>query len=684
MDFRDLVSGEGCDDGSGESRMRNPLGRFVEHMYRDRSQREQQEYDIRRDPHSMNMRHENRLPTQTASSQHQIENFLHGFDERKTNAFDPIGAFHPSQFEEFDQIFDGKAEMRSDFRNQISPEVPPGLLQNYIRSFIDAAKRQENFRPVHIPELENMSMLDKSKIRGRSENLARHLYPNSTFFGEEQVNAFLGTFGNTMVRNRHTADQMVDEFTRERDKPLSELEMDQIFMQEREAERMRREFEDFRMNRDFESHWKEAEDTNRMVDEFTGVRPIETHGSIRDIARGMTQINDPKLQRSNFMNLMKQMSNGEVELRDNDIKVKDGVDVMADEFVDWKDREGQMHNGDWVQEFYENERSEAESGGIWNWLSQYEQTDEAEEWFQEFQKGSPTSYLSQYEMTDPADNPYMAHPNPFQKGLELFNEGDIEQAVLAFEAELHKTPDNSIAWQHLGQAHAESDKDDKAIACLLKAIEADPKNLNAMLSLAVSYTNDLYRDHALDTLKTWIESHPDYQSIRFQMPVFEQGYSFQYHHNAVTEMFITAARMKPNNPDPDVQTALGLLFNLSNDYDKAVDCLKTALSVKPDDYQSWNKLGATLANSSKSEEALSCYFQALKIKPSYVRARANLGISFMALRDYEKAAQYFLGALNMHPNSKHIWRNLQTAFVSMGRDDLVYKSTQQNLSLIHI
>jgi peroxin-5 len=97
-------------------------------------------------------------------------------------------------------------------------------------------------------------------------------------------------------------------------------------------------------------------------------------------------------------------------------------------------------------------------------------------------------------------------------------------------------------------------------------------------------------------------------------------------------LFINVARQRPSDPDPDVQTALGLLFNLNLDYDKAVDCFKAALTVRPEDYQLWNKLGATLANSNRSEEAIGCYFNALKYKPSYVRARANLGISFMALQ----------------------------------------------------
>lgn len=75
----------------------------------------------------------------------------------------------------------------------------------------------------------------------------------------------------------------------------------------------------------------------------------------------------------------------------------------------------------------------------------------------------------------------------------------------------------------------------------------------------------------------------------------------------IARLFNEAAHLSPE--DADVHIVLGVLYNVSRDYDKAIQSFETALKLKPHDYSLWNKLGATQANSVHSEDAILAYQQ---------------------------------------------------------------------------
>jgi len=537
---------------------------------------------------------------------------------------------------------------------------------------------------MNLPDF-GLSDIDKMKIKNRSEVFAKHMFADRTDrFVETQVDSFVNSFMDGRLgphqHGQFGMKNMLSEF--EDMNRLEESDMERFYSESNRTQQWADEFHDFRGKDEMDQYFREAQETNNWVDEFEGHRPVQRIGNLRDITQTITQINDPKLQNTNFMRFMSKINKGEVAFMDNQVVEQTPEEAeanrWADDFETRRDAgEFADDKGDWAHEFadqYGHDPSE--------WADDFQQFNEQSEWINQFSEASVSPADVEYVFSDPSENPYMDHPNPFQKGIKLFDEGKISDSILAFEAELQVNPDNAKCWRLLGQAHAENDNDTTAITALTKAIKKDPLDNGSHLALAVSYTNEMYRDEALAILKSWLQSRPEYSHLHFQEPDYaREGYNFRNYHNSVTDTFIQAAQMNVDEPDPDVQTALGLLFNLSMDYDKAVDCFKTALSVRPDDYLLWNKLGATLANSNHSDEALFCYFRALKTKPSYVRARSNLGISFMALKEYEKAAQYYLGALAMHPEAKHIWTNLQIVFMSMERSDLIDKSSTMNPDL---
>ncbi|XP_072525390.1 PEX5-related protein isoform X2 [Salminus brasiliensis] len=301
------------------------------------------------------------------------------------------------------------------------------------------------------------------------------------------------------------------------------------------------------------------------------------------------------------------------------------------------------------------------------------------------------------------DNPYKDWPNAFEEGVQKGREGDLNSAVLLLEAAILQDPQDSEAWQVLGTTQAENENEQSAIVCLQRCLELHPNNLSALMALAVSLTNAGQQQEACEALHRWIRHNPAYRHLLQDRspldgsplpkrrgssvsPISSLGCSQLVE---VLELYQEAVQQNPGSVDPDLQTGLGVLFNLSSDFDKAVDAFNAALSVRPEDYLLWNRLGATLANGDRSEEAVEAYTRALELQPGFIRSRYNLGISCINLGAHREAVSNFLTALNQQrKNRSHqvmsssIWAALRIALSLMDLPELVHAASLGDLDLL--
>ncbi len=125
---------------------------------------------------------------------------------------------------------------------------------------------------------------------------------------------------------------------------------------------------------------------------------------------------------------------------------------------------------------------------------------------------------------------------------------------------------------------------------------------------------------------------------------------------------------------------LGVLYNVTQTWDGASEALEAATRLRPDDHSVWNKLGATLANSSRSGQALPAYHRALALKPRYARGWLNLGIGHANLANHAAAVRCYLHALELNPQAAHIWNYLRVALGGMERYDLVQLAARQDVA----
>ncbi|KAJ7072152.1 hypothetical protein C8F01DRAFT_1102757 [Mycena amicta] len=296
------------------------------------------------------------------------------------------------------------------------------------------------------------------------------------------------------------------------------------------------------------------------------------------------------------------------------------------------------------------------------------------------------------------NNPYLASPaattrhHLAHQGREAFLE-----SVLELEASVQRNMTDAHAWYDLGVKQQANEREQQALQALRRAVELDPTHLPSWLALAVSHTNNGDRAETADAIRHWVDGNERYRDAVTQFRANNPDSvdaPIQERYGRLIQCLIVMARSDTSGQiDADIQIALAVLLNSNEDYEKAQDCFRTALAVRPDDWLLYNRVGATMANSGRAEEALQYYLRALELNPLYIRARFNLGISCINLRRFEDAAHHILDALGLQESdgvvpgrdssggvtNTALWDSLRTASMNLQRPDLATFCDQRDL-----
>jgi len=262
--------------------------------------------------------------------------------------------------------------------------------------------------------------------------------------------------------------------------------------------------------------------------------------------------------------------------------------------------------------------------------------------------------MTDYQFQD--ENPFSKSINPFEEGMRIIEtDGNLSVAALAFEAAAESNPAHFEAWRMLGSVLSEVEREETAIEALKEALKLEPKNLDVIMRLAISYTNEGASTLAYEHLETWITTkYPEItitnlessDNLPTSLELLER----------IKEPFLQAARLSVtsgNDLDPDVQVGLGVLLFSAKEFQLAADCFSAAIqstipgSLNTDSqlHLLWNRYGACLGNMDHYNEAVDAYEMALAIRPNFVRARYNLGLLHYNQNEPLKAANTVLEAL---------------------------------------
>lgn len=233
-------------------------------------------------------------------------------------------------------------------------------------------------------------------------------------------------------------------------------------------------------------------------------------GMDKEMLDKLMNSDNPKWRNSKFLRFIDKISKGEIEFQGNQAIERPPGSVPQQrewEHVDYNP--SSMQGADWADEFSVQQNHPASWSDEYagdatktqaeQWLEDAEARGELDTEFKDFDWQQALSRAKDEiheQQKDPEyqfaqQNPFDSAADAFNDGVQLFKEGRIKEAILAFESTVQKQPDHADAWAYLGEAQAQNEEESNAIAAFLQCVAIDPYNLKALLQLGVSYTNDL-------------------------------------------------------------------------------------------------------------------------------------------------------------------------------------------------
>jgi tetratricopeptide (TPR) repeat protein len=140
-----------------------------------------------------------------------------------------------------------------------------------------------------------------------------------------------------------------------------------------------------------------------------------------------------------------------------------------------------------------------------------------------------------------------------------------------------------------------------------------------------------------------------------------------------------AAELMPN--DVEALRNLGAALHDRAQWATALDSLQRALAIEPDDADTLVDAADALRGLGRAREAVPLYQRALALNPQLVEAVNNLGNAFLELRQYADAVGCYRLALGLKPRDAQILCNLGNSLRQLGQLDEATAIGQQAIAL---
>lgn len=245
--------------------------------------------------------------------------------------------------------------------------------------------------------------------------------------------------------------------------------------------------------------------------------------------------------------------------------------------------------------------------------------------------------------------------------------GDSRAAIDYIRQALDHEPDNALFYYDLGIFQKMARRPDEAIASYRRAIELNPRFIEAMVNLGNLLKETGSIEEAIDCYRHVLGLHPGHARALENISIVlkQQGRTAE-----LTEL--CQQLLASGSASAGVHFQLALTSQLQGNDVSAVRHYRQALAINPQLVTALHNLGAIYNLQGNLQQAAEYYRRALAQKPDYLASIINLGDVYENLNRLEEAGDLARRALELDPGNPAATRVLATLSRRHGQPETGY------------
>lgn len=198
----------------------------------------------------------------------------------------------------------------------------------------------------------------------------------------------------------------------------------------------------------------------------------------------------------------------------------------------------------------------------------------------------------------------------------------------------------------LAAAYVEQRDSRQALQAVQRALELEPKNVNAFLILGRIHHQDRRWDQALDAYRQALALDPKRPEIYYLMAAVV--YEKRDAQGAIELLRKALAQPMYLNPE-HAHLALGRIYLDQAQVDEALGEFRKAVDLQPELALAQNALGYALLLKGRYDESIEALSRAVRFAPTMVEAHQNLGIAYFKAGKRDDARAAFRRMIEVAP-----------------------------------